>query len=229
SADTEGPKCDLPWEKLHRTCVQFMKAKPFLTWQKARDSCISMNADILSVNDKEENRKLKPLVRRHVRSRDLLYWWIGIREVGHSWLWVDNDEQYANIPEWAAGQGRFHTGRCGLYSFRGTLENVECELEKPYICEQFKVTTDSTTLTTTGKATSASTDKQTPNPTRGSYTTIAISKEPLTDRITGILTKFIFLSLHINAGKVKISHLLAYINKSDTVLLSCQSTIDRNI
>jgi hypothetical protein len=32
-----------------------MKAKPFLTWQKARDSCISMNADLLSVNDNEEN------------------------------------------------------------------------------------------------------------------------------------------------------------------------------
>jgi hypothetical protein len=55
SADTEEPKCDPPWEKLHKTCVKVMKAKPFLTWQKARDSCISMNADLLSVNDKEEN------------------------------------------------------------------------------------------------------------------------------------------------------------------------------
>ncbi|XP_060594602.1 C-type mannose receptor 2-like [Ruditapes philippinarum] len=140
SADTEGPKCDLPWEKLHRTCVQFMIAKPFSTWQKARDSCISMNADLLSVNGNEENGKLNPLVRAHIRSRDLLQWWIGIREVGHSWLWLDNDEKYAKIPEWAAGSGRFQSkpGKCGLFTFKGTLEEAECEQEKPYICEQFK-------------------------------------------------------------------------------------------
>ncbi|XP_060577723.1 adhesion G protein-coupled receptor L1-like isoform X3 [Ruditapes philippinarum] len=178
AADTEGPKCDPPWEKLHRTCVQFMKAKPFSTWQKARDSCISMKADLFSVNDKEENGKLKPLVRTHVRSRDTLQWWIGIREVGPSWLWLDNDEQYAKIPEWAAGSGRFQNtpGKCGLYTFSGTLEEADCDQEKHYICEQFKVTTDPTTSTS--------------SPSTTTTTTNATTKETLTSTTNKMLTSF---------------------------------------
>lgn len=50
----EAVVCDPPWQLLHRSCVQFNKTKPFISWQEARDYCSANNADLFSINDKAE-------------------------------------------------------------------------------------------------------------------------------------------------------------------------------
>ncbi|XP_045157871.2 adhesion G protein-coupled receptor L4-like isoform X2 [Mercenaria mercenaria] len=212
----EAIDCDPPWEKLHRTCVQFVKTKPFPTWLEARNACISMNSDLLSINDREENTKIIPLLKRHVKSMDTLKWWIGLRQVGSSWKWVDNDEGYAKIPQWGPKAGgivnpydnSLHVDRCVYLDFQGYLIDVECTAEqKPYICEQFKITTDSTTsqstttsttttmtTTTTSKTTATSYPVPTPRPgtpsTRLSVTqSTAKPAEKSTDKPTQKTTK----------------------------------------
>ncbi|XP_053395247.1 adhesion G protein-coupled receptor L4-like isoform X2 [Mercenaria mercenaria] len=132
--------CVSPWEQQHQSCVQFVRERS--TWQDARNSCLSMNSDLLSVNSGQEYEFVAALVNRY-RNSSSLKWWIGIREVNSTWLWVDNEQEYTNIPEWAPGirwNDTIIENRCGLLEYQGYLLPRNCKNQRFFICEQTTTT-----------------------------------------------------------------------------------------
>ncbi|XP_053395243.1 adhesion G protein-coupled receptor L4-like isoform X2 [Mercenaria mercenaria] len=183
----EDSVCVSPWEKLHRTCIQFINKLPILTWQQSRDACLGMNADLLSINSRQENEKIKKLLKHHVDNTAILEWWIGIRQVNGTWQWVDNEEVYEKMPSWANGFGgnsdseeenTFLAEQCAVLDYQRHLRDKDCIVElRHYICEKLASTPSTVTPST-----------ETPRNTSAYTTTRKPTNKPVTEYPSNIPT-----------------------------------------
>ncbi|XP_069038643.1 C-type lectin domain family 12 member B-like isoform X3 [Lepisosteus oculatus] len=98
------------------------------SWVSANQSCSSVGAQLLVINDKKELELLGRLVK------DNSYYWIGLsrKDRESQWRWVDGTVLDSKVV--TAGTGYY--GYCGYWS-RGssTVYSRECRETHPWICE----------------------------------------------------------------------------------------------
>uniref|UniRef100_A0A3P9MMB5 C-type lectin domain-containing protein n=1 Tax=Oryzias latipes TaxID=8090 RepID=A0A3P9MMB5_ORYLA len=64
-------------------------------WQTSRDDCLSKGADLLIINDNEENNFARGLNRKA---------WMGLKKLGSTWTWVDGSILSPKYIYWGPGE-----------------------------------------------------------------------------------------------------------------------------
>ncbi|XP_073729801.1 uncharacterized protein [Misgurnus anguillicaudatus] len=98
-------------------------------WTESRRDCIERGADLIIINNKEEQNIFK------ISGREII--WIGLsdNEVEGRWKWVDNST--LNTSFWAPGDPRNHTGNedC-VQSNSSVWVTYTCDARFKWICEK---------------------------------------------------------------------------------------------
>ncbi|XP_060577731.1 adhesion G protein-coupled receptor L3-like isoform X2 [Ruditapes philippinarum] len=169
--------CEPPWERFHQSCIVFIQGKD--TWQVARNMCLSINSDLLSIINKQEDLEIDRFLYRY--RNDSLNWWTGLHKVDGTWVWTYNNESYSGIPKWAPNtqlNDTLSANKCGLIDYQGYLNDVNCNTKQHFICErnktiQLTTPTHSSPTTRVSTASTISTNS-TATPTTTRSTTYAI-------------------------------------------------------
>ncbi|XP_069038605.1 C-type lectin domain family 4 member E-like isoform X2 [Lepisosteus oculatus] len=98
------------------------------SWESANQSCSSVGAQLLVIDDKSELELLGRLVK------DNNYYWIGLsrKDWGSEWRWVDGRD----LDKEVVTADMRYSGNCVYWSpGRKTVYPRECEETHPWICE----------------------------------------------------------------------------------------------
>ncbi|XP_078345294.1 macrophage mannose receptor 1-like [Oculina patagonica] len=134
--------CSKGWYAFGNSCYKFVVksvAVRGLSWNDARQECISYKGDLLSVADKLEMDFIDEISSRFVYHRQHL--WIGLNDQRNEnkFVWSDgtsfNPSAYKN---WGQGEPSIHSGdRCAVL-FNKAWDDVVCTKEYGFICEKPK-------------------------------------------------------------------------------------------
>ncbi|XP_028289681.1 collectin-12-like isoform X1 [Gouania willdenowi] len=120
-------ECPLGWEKFRDSCYFFSKFA--LNFDEAKASCESKSAQLLIINDHEEQGWL-------IHKTNYSYW-MGLTywEEENKWRWLDGTEP--TIKLWKAGHSsRLPGGVCAHLLFDGFWDDYLCQYSLNYICEK---------------------------------------------------------------------------------------------
>ncbi|XP_073438361.1 macrophage mannose receptor 1-like [Dendrobates tinctorius] len=131
--------CPKDWLSFGKKCYRILGTEEgkAVDWNNARLDCQSMGANLVSINDDLEQSFLISNLR-DVRG-DL---WIGFHNKNDlRFVWTDQSGVY--YTNWAKGHPhRWYRNQCAVLQlgsrvFAGSWVNVECDLNKGYICQKF--------------------------------------------------------------------------------------------
>ncbi|XP_023816452.1 CD209 antigen-like protein E isoform X2 [Oryzias latipes] len=89
-------------------------------WQTSRDDCLSKGADLVVINDNEENTFVVDFLRKA---------WIGLYKEGDTWTWVDGSILTPGDSFWHPGQpnnvgNQEDRAEIGNHDYVDTIDNV---------------------------------------------------------------------------------------------------------
>uniref|UniRef100_A0A673A532 C-type lectin domain-containing protein n=1 Tax=Sphaeramia orbicularis TaxID=375764 RepID=A0A673A532_9TELE len=129
-----GMSCETGWSKFGMNC--YYDSVTELDWVHSRLVCLSMGADLVSINTAEEQAFINGLLSPQVNA------WIGLNDI-HSegkWKWVDGTAVTTTF--WGPGQPNSYNGTnqdCGELvenSLMGQWNDEDCSAENIWICEK---------------------------------------------------------------------------------------------
>ncbi|XP_044027304.1 CD209 antigen-like protein C isoform X3 [Siniperca chuatsi] len=132
----EGKRCPEGWTRFRRSC--YFKSNEKKSWPDSRSDCRNKGADLVSINNEEEQNFVKEL---KVNGES----WIGLRKIytqtGGAWVWEWVDGSPLTETFWATGspdqrwdQYQYAAAYCNQQG-RWTLRNYYSDL-KNWICEK---------------------------------------------------------------------------------------------
>ena len=118
---TDRAGCASDWSYFDGSCYQVLSGN--LTFQLARNSCLSKGADLVKISSEEENTFVKNETRGEA--------WIGLEQTDSTFYWKDGSGLSFN--KWKNGS----SGSCVVMEVEGTWRKSSCSLTPgKYICEQ---------------------------------------------------------------------------------------------
>ncbi len=137
----DNQTCESNWTSHGESCYQMIDL--LLTWSDAQQICHQLEADLVIVNDQEENDFIMDWARGVRYYRDVL--WIGLnnRHGDHDWVWLE-ETQPRNYTNWVSDPpSRDNEYKCvWLYTNQqnlGKWANVNCSEKAGYICESHTI------------------------------------------------------------------------------------------
>ncbi|XP_055522194.1 asialoglycoprotein receptor 2-like [Leucoraja erinacea] len=123
--------CPEQWTRFNQRCYHFSSTKS--TWEEAKRYCALADAQLVVINDAEEQRFLEKLC--HVIR------WIGLSDSASEgdWRWVDGTDYRFNLKFWAAGELHGQRGfeeDCAALSDDGLWRDWPCSAKHYVICEK---------------------------------------------------------------------------------------------
>ncbi|KAJ8246197.1 hypothetical protein GJAV_G00264780 [Gymnothorax javanicus] len=98
------------------------------TWEKAREQCVAMGANLAMTKTKEELQFLA----KEGKGK----YWLGLNDITSegTWKWLDGSSPAAGL--WASGEpnNQFDREDCGETA--GELNDVPCDVKRRWICEK---------------------------------------------------------------------------------------------
>uniref|UniRef100_A0A669DNQ6 C-type lectin domain-containing protein n=1 Tax=Oreochromis niloticus TaxID=8128 RepID=A0A669DNQ6_ORENI len=127
----EGVMCPIDWAKFGRSC--YFKSTERKIWSESRTDCQSRGADLVIINNKEEQE----FIELNMRGDS----WIGLtasykRETGkHEWEWVDGSPLTEAF--WVPGrQDPDHGFSAVCCEIKGKWTRSQSSVSKTWICEK---------------------------------------------------------------------------------------------
>ncbi|KAK6188925.1 hypothetical protein SNE40_005001 [Patella caerulea] len=183
-------ECLGQWQAIHRACYRFDEIPK--TWQAASDSCREDGGELMSISSRVEFMKIKKAVQARINKEQMLTWWVGLKrnnETRRFDKWIDGGMFSARVTRWSPGEpnNRRQKENCAEFKFDGKLNDKDCTMERPFVCELVEITQRPTIQTTAQATTEASTTKATTilTTTAGEIT----SPKPNTQPDTTLTTK----------------------------------------
>ncbi|KAM8880810.1 galactose-specific lectin nattectin-like [Synchiropus picturatus] len=109
--------CPCNWREFGGRCFHYVKERK--TWAEAEQNCHSMNANLVSIHNEEEELSLKNFIIEETQFN--LKIWIGASDCwkGGSWYWSDGTQ--FSFTDWCRGQpNNLYTGQdCATIKLRG--------------------------------------------------------------------------------------------------------------
>ncbi|XP_038164301.1 CD209 antigen-like protein E [Cyprinodon tularosa] len=92
-------KCEAGWELYEGNCYDFSNTTS--TWNESRDLCIDVEGDLVKIDSRDEQRKVKEKITNDEDS-----FWIGLRnsEKEGSWVWVDGSPLNKSLSFWGKNE-----------------------------------------------------------------------------------------------------------------------------
>uniref|UniRef100_I3JBT5 C-type lectin domain-containing protein n=1 Tax=Oreochromis niloticus TaxID=8128 RepID=I3JBT5_ORENI len=139
-------KCAEGWELHGGKCYYFSNNKS--SWNKSRDECRAKGGDLVKIDSREEQRRLKDVMTRYEDK-----FWIGLTDsaVEGRWLWADGSPLNESLKFWWGSEPdnwKGHNGEhpdgedCARMGERGGAHDLKCWFDafclKPHrsICEK---------------------------------------------------------------------------------------------
>ncbi|XP_076028284.1 perlucin-like protein isoform X1 [Oratosquilla oratoria] len=137
-------KCPTFYKQVGSNCV-YVSAKTKLNWQEARETCHSIDGELLTLPDANSLRDI--LLHLQFLGVSTEFHWIGAYDIGHegTWRWIkDKSDVPMGSPFWVYSKYPIvyePTGKenqnCGALDKRygGHMNDVDCQIELHFICE----------------------------------------------------------------------------------------------
>ncbi|XP_076028297.1 perlucin-like protein [Oratosquilla oratoria] len=137
-------KCPTFYKQVGSNCV-YVSTKTKLNWQKARETCHSIDGELLTLPDANSLREIT--LHLQVLGVSKEFFWIGAYDMGHegTWRWIkDKSDVSMGTPFWAYSSHPFvhqPTGKdkanCGILdkNHGGHMSDADCNLDLNFICE----------------------------------------------------------------------------------------------
>ncbi|XP_014831467.1 PREDICTED: galactose-specific lectin nattectin-like [Poecilia mexicana] len=126
--------CPRGWTKIYGRCFRYV-ARP-MTWANAEKNCLSMGANLASVRNAYEYRRIQALIR--AASRNSREAWLGGSDAQQekTWLWSDGSPmRYTN---WCPGEPNNGGGsqHCLQMNYSGgkCWDDLWCNHSRPSVC-----------------------------------------------------------------------------------------------
>ncbi|XP_073451694.1 killer cell lectin-like receptor subfamily B member 1B allele B [Aquarana catesbeiana] len=118
--------CPDGWLQHRENCYNISSSKVFRTWNESREVCEEMGADLLVIEDPEQQEFIKN------SSREQTHWfWIGLYRDGDGWRWVDGRLYNTGLFQ----QSQEFKGNCILkVAANYYMEN--CQSKYSWICQK---------------------------------------------------------------------------------------------
>ncbi|XP_047460691.1 C-type lectin domain family 4 member G-like isoform X2 [Mugil cephalus] len=123
---TEGKLCPEEWKRLGSSC--YFKFTGEKTWDESRTDCQSKGADLVTINNKEEQEFVRSLSMNEES-------WIGLQNTWTSqgWKWVDGSP--LTVTFWASGEPQYNYAVC--CNQQGQWTSIySSSNKKNWICEK---------------------------------------------------------------------------------------------
>lgn len=121
-----------PWKRAEGKCYLFANGQRY-GWSDARQKCLKAGADLVKVDDHNENYWLTILQLPAWRG-----YWTGLRDAGHegTWLWQDGTPYNKSYVNWRHEPNDYaYNEDCGQMYSDGVLNDMTCQAHLGYICE----------------------------------------------------------------------------------------------
>ncbi|XP_076028300.1 perlucin-like protein [Oratosquilla oratoria] len=135
-------KCPTFYKQVGSNCV-YVSSKTKLNWQEARETCHSIDGELLTLPDANSLREIT--LHLQVLGVSKEHFWIGAYDIGYEgiWRWIkDKSDVSMGTPFWVwkpAGHepGGGEKQNCGFLdkNYGGCMNDSECHREFYYICE----------------------------------------------------------------------------------------------
>ncbi|PWA18255.1 hypothetical protein CCH79_00020449 [Gambusia affinis] len=85
--DPECGPCQKDWILFQEKCYFFYNPHPWLTWSKSREFCQDKHADLIVIDDLEEQEFVSSQAKYYY---DIYHgYWMGLQQTNNNWIWVD--------------------------------------------------------------------------------------------------------------------------------------------
>ncbi|XP_029451111.1 hepatic lectin-like isoform X2 [Rhinatrema bivittatum] len=131
SAANEPPKCGEKWVQFQNSCYYFSSSSK--TWKDARKYCMDNDADLVVVNNQEEQSYINKKTGSTRR-------WLGLHDTEKEgeWIWVDQSP--LTFTAWSEGEPNdadaLRGEDCVEVIGYGTWNDGPCTLPQNWICEK---------------------------------------------------------------------------------------------
>ncbi|KAM3924442.1 hepatic lectin-like isoform 2-T2 [Leptodactylus fuscus] len=122
--------CDNGWAIFGRNCYYFSVAK--YNWYKARTTCIQKSADLVVINNEDEQKFISG------KTGNTPYW-IGLtdKEEEGNWTWVDGTDYTSSYKSWMKNEpNNLSVEDCGQVWKEGNWNDKACNENSLSICEK---------------------------------------------------------------------------------------------
>ncbi|XP_036065571.1 C-type lectin domain family 17, member A [Oryzias melastigma] len=128
-------ECPAEWKSFDSSCY-FLSGES-KSWDEARRFCRAREADLVVINNRDENAFLLAFTKRSV--------WIGLSDEASegTWKWVDGSPLTLkfwkhNQPDNGAGIAIYGEEDCAQLTFEdsGSWNDISCKTSLPWICEK---------------------------------------------------------------------------------------------
>lgn len=127
--------CDDGWIPFNKSC--YLVVKETKVFNHAERNCVIHAAHLISIESKEENKKIVSFVQNYIGKPGKVRIWLGMERLtsDSSLHWVDNKP--INFVNWAPGEPD-QTGACVQMIQKGWWEDSSCLQNLSYICKKGK-------------------------------------------------------------------------------------------
>ncbi|XP_044134800.1 hepatic lectin-like [Bufo gargarizans] len=124
--------CDAGWQLFDSKCYFFSSTKS--NWYRSRTMCVQKSADLVVINNENEQRFIKDIVKS-------TSYWIGLTDTEEegNWTWVDGTDYKTSYKSWRPNEPNSSGGNedCGQLWKDGNWNDVACHDFNTYaICEK---------------------------------------------------------------------------------------------
>uniref|UniRef100_A0A3P9MYA5 Ladderlectin-like n=1 Tax=Poecilia reticulata TaxID=8081 RepID=A0A3P9MYA5_POERE len=126
--------CPSGWTRINSRCFQYVQKS--MSWAKAEKNCLSMGANLASVQDLNEYRKIKAMIDKI--SYGAKEAWIGGTNAQELTIWLWSDGSNFSYSDWCPGEPNNGGGnqRCIQINYSGEKcwDDMWCDHLQPSVC-----------------------------------------------------------------------------------------------
>ncbi|XP_077311750.1 killer cell lectin-like receptor subfamily B member 1B allele B [Lithobates pipiens] len=118
--------CPDGWLCHRENCYYFSSDGEYRTWKESREVCEEMGADLLVIEDREQQE----FINRSSKANDVF--WIGLYRDGDGWRWVDGRLYNTSLFQ-ISGKS---SGDCVWWEAGYKYNNDRCQFRYNWICQK---------------------------------------------------------------------------------------------
>ncbi|XP_073451217.1 killer cell lectin-like receptor subfamily B member 1B allele B [Aquarana catesbeiana] len=126
--------CPYGWLWDRENCYYISSGRKYRTWNESREVCEEMGADLLVIEDREQQEFIHRSINQQTNEFDFdeLEFWIGLYRDGDGWRWVDG--RLYNISQFRISEE--YSGDCVWWGANSEYNRDRCQSPHNWICQK---------------------------------------------------------------------------------------------